>query len=48
MESIKNGELKPDGDIVKENGEIKVTKVALEPVWYLLVSLNDCKYQREN
>ena len=35
MESIKNGELKPDGDIVKENGEIKVTKVALEPVWYL-------------
>tara|TARA_B100000925_G_scaffold191736_1_gene145060 strand:- start:5704 stop:6984 length:1281 start_codon:yes stop_codon:yes gene_type:complete len=34
-ESIKNGELKPDGDIVKENGEIKVTKVAFEPVWYL-------------
>jgi GTP cyclohydrolase II len=35
LESIKNGELKPDGDIVKENGEIKVTKVAFEPVWYL-------------
>lgn len=35
MESIKNGELKPDGDIVKKNGEIKVTKVALEPVWFL-------------
>lgn len=34
-ESIKRGELKPDGDIVKENGEIKVTKVAFEPVWYL-------------
>ena len=35
VENIKNGELKPDGEIVKENGEIKVTKVALEPVWYL-------------
>ncbi len=35
QESIKNGTLKPDGNFVKENGELKVTKVALEPVWYL-------------
>ncbi len=35
QESIKNGSLKPDGYHVKENGELKVTKVALEPVWYL-------------
>lgn len=35
QESVKNGTLKPDGNFVKENGELKVTKVALEPVWYL-------------
>ena len=34
-EAIKAGRLKPDGKIVKENGDIRVTKVALEPVWYL-------------
>jgi GTP cyclohydrolase II len=34
-DAIKKGELTPDGDIVKSNGEIKVTKVAFEPVWYL-------------
>lgn len=34
-EAIKAGRLKPDGKIIKENGDIRVTKVALEPVWYL-------------
>ena len=35
VEEVKSGKLKPDGEIIKSNGEIKVTKVALEPVWYL-------------
>ena len=34
-EAIKQGRLKPDGKIVMENGDVNVTKVALEPVWYL-------------
>ncbi len=34
-EAIKVGRLKPDGHIIKENGDVKVTKVALDPVWYL-------------
>jgi len=34
-ESIKAGRLQIDGDIVDKNYAIKVTKVALEPVWYL-------------
>lgn len=34
-EAIKTGRLKPDGHIIKENGDVKVTKVALDPVWYL-------------
>lgn len=34
-EAIKAGRLKPDGVIIKENGDVKVTKVALDPVWYL-------------
>ena len=34
-EAIKAGRLKPDGHIIKENGDVKVTKVALDPVWYL-------------
>jgi GTP cyclohydrolase II len=33
--AIKAGRLKVDGTVVKENFDIKVTKVALEPVWYL-------------
>ena len=35
FEAIKNGRLKVDGDIVAEDGSVKVTKVAFEPVWYL-------------
>lgn len=33
--SIKKGLLKPDGRILFENGDIAVTKAAIEPVWYL-------------
>ena len=34
-EAVRKGRLKPDGKIVKEDGAVKCTKVALEPVWYL-------------
>lgn len=34
-EAIAKGRLKKDGKIVLESGDIKVTKVAIEPVWYL-------------
>ena len=34
-EAIHAGRLKTDGKIIKENKDIKVTKVAIEPVWYL-------------
>ncbi len=34
-EAIKAGRLKPDGKLINEKGDIKVTKVAFEPVWYL-------------
>ena len=34
-EAIKLGRLKPDGKIVLANGDVRVTKVAIEPVWYL-------------
>lgn len=35
-DSVKNGRLVPDGKIcMNETGEIAVTKVAVEPVWYL-------------
>lgn len=33
--AIQKGRLKIDGTIVKENNDIRVTKVAIEPVWYL-------------
>lgn len=34
--SVRNGRLKPDGKIcLNETGELAVTKVAVEPVWYL-------------
>ncbi len=29
------GRLKPDGDILDKNGDVRVTKAAIEPVWYL-------------
>lgn len=34
-EAMAKGRLKPDGKIVKENGDVRVTKVAIDPVWYL-------------
>jgi GTP cyclohydrolase II len=34
-DAINKGRLKIDGKIVRENKDIKVTKVALDPVWYL-------------
>jgi hypothetical protein len=35
-QSVKAGRLVPDGKIcINEKGELAVTKVAVEPVWYL-------------
>jgi GTP cyclohydrolase II len=34
-DAMKKGRLKPDGHILKDNGEVLVTKAAIEPVWYL-------------
>jgi GTP cyclohydrolase II len=34
-ESIKAGRLKVDGHVVKANHDVRVTKIAIEPVWYL-------------
>jgi GTP cyclohydrolase II len=32
---IEAGDIVPDGRVVRENGEIRVTKAAIDPVWYL-------------
>ncbi len=34
-EAIEKGRLKIDGKIIKENHDVRVTKVAIDPVWYL-------------
>lgn len=34
-EAIEKGRLKVDGKIIKENKDVRVTKVAIDPVWYL-------------
>jgi len=34
-EAIKSGRLRPDGDVMTETGDVRVTKAAIEPVWYL-------------
>jgi GTP cyclohydrolase II len=34
-DAIVAGRLKPDGVVLKENGDVKVTKAAIDPVWYL-------------
>ncbi len=34
-QSITQGRLKPDGTILLANGNVRVTKAAIEPVWYL-------------
>lgn len=33
--AIAEGRLQPDGEFLKENGDVLVTKAAIEPVWYL-------------
>ncbi len=33
--AIAAGRLKPDGHILSENGDVRVTKAAIDPVWYL-------------
>jgi GTP cyclohydrolase II len=33
--AIAAGRLKPDGDILAANGDVKVTKAAIDPVWHL-------------
>ena len=35
QEAIQKGRIKIDGKIVGKNGDVSVTKIALEPVWYL-------------
>jgi len=34
-DAVKAGRLKPDGKVLKENGDIRVTKAAIDPVWNL-------------
>ncbi|MEO1548960.1 MAG: GTP cyclohydrolase II [Pseudomonadota bacterium] len=34
-DALQTGRLKPDGKILTETGEANVTKIAIEPVWYL-------------
>jgi len=34
-QAVEKGRLQVDGRIVKKSGDIKVTKVAIDPVWYL-------------
>jgi len=34
-QAIKNKRIQPDGEILTNNGDIKVTKAAIEPVWFL-------------
>ncbi len=33
--AIEAGRLAPDGEVLTETGDVRVTKVAIEPVWYL-------------
>jgi GTP cyclohydrolase II len=34
-EAMAAGRLRPDGDLLLPNGDVKVTKAAIEPVWFL-------------
>ncbi len=34
-DAIAAGRLQPDGKVLMENGDVRVTKAAVEPVWYL-------------
>jgi len=33
--AVATGRLQPDGKVLAENGDVRVTKAAIEPVWYL-------------
>ncbi|MBY0613496.1 MAG: GTP cyclohydrolase II [Beijerinckiaceae bacterium] len=35
QDAVEAGRITPDGRILAENGDVKVTKVAVEPVWWL-------------
>lgn len=35
QQAVQAGRLQADGEILIENGDVKVTKAAIEPVWYL-------------
>src|SRR5690606_31287877 len=35
VEALAKGRLKIDGKVIKENKDVFVTKMAIEPVWYL-------------
>lgn len=34
-DAVKEGRLKADGVVLKENGDVRVTKAAIDPVWHL-------------
>ncbi|MEM9026958.1 MAG: GTP cyclohydrolase II [Pseudomonadota bacterium] len=34
-DAVQSGRLTPDGEILLDNGDVNVTKAAIEPVWYL-------------
>ena len=34
-QAIDAGRLRPDGEVLTHNGDVRVTKAAIEPVWYL-------------
>lgn len=34
-EAMRAGRLKADGEIIKASGDVRVTKIAIDPVWYL-------------
>jgi GTP cyclohydrolase II len=35
LAAMASGRLKPDGEVLKDNGDIAVTKIAIDPVWHL-------------
>ena len=35
QEAISLGRLRPDGNVLLENGDVKVTKIAIDPVWHI-------------
>jgi GTP cyclohydrolase II len=35
MQAMRAGRLTPDGTVLTETGDVRVTKIAIEPVWYL-------------